>query len=120
MKYQCNDKSQMVIVAMLLFSSAIHSNAACNAPPGETCTFTLSATDGNDSTRVASDGGTLKMVGVSRNATLSATPDSNATFDANKPSWSKNGTVVGSGTSYSHTGGTANYTAYALNTSKRV
>ena len=104
------------MLAMLVFTNAIYTYAGCNAPPGETCTFSLSAKDANDSTRVASDGGTLQMVGVSRAATLTATAEDPATFDAGEPSWSNGST----GSSVSHAGGSADYTATAFGTSKSI
>lgn len=107
----------MALLAMLLFlSNVIYTYAGCNAPPGQTCTFTLSAVDGNDSTRVASDGGKLQMVGVSRAATLTATAEDPATFDAGDPSWSNGST----GNSVSHTGGSTDYTATAFGTSESI
>lgn len=116
MKSSCIERNLTVLAGLILFSSTIHINAACNAPPGQTCTFTLSATDDNDSTRVASDGKTLQMVGVSRNATLTATAEDPATFDTDEPSWSNGST----GSSVSHTGGSVDYTATAFGTSKSI
>jgi len=116
MDFKLKKTTFVLMTIVFTFIITPHSYAACNAPEGEQCTFSLRAVDENDASRFVTDGGTLKMVGVSRNATITALPDDDATFGEDEPSWSNGST----GASFSHTGGSATYTAKAFDTSKSI
>jgi len=104
------------MITTFIFTASHFTFAACNAPLGKTCTFTLKAVDKKDPSRFATDGGALQMVGRSRKANITATSGDNATFDENKPSWS-NGKA---GISFLHSGGNITYTAKAFGVSKSI